>query len=176
VISAPSAHSRSDFFLIVVFSASVVSFFFCPYVARKTKCDGQHPTCQSCERRKLDCSYVNESSGRGKRGHAAAAAQAAQAAAVQAQKQKGPEDGLEHENGTSVDEEANGGNGRGESGSASGTASGAATPVSSVHGKRAIEVDGDDVGVIASKRMRMGPGALEDGERKPRLVDARASG
>ncbi|VDC04445.1 unnamed protein product [Peniophora sp. CBMAI 1063] len=30
--------------------------------ARKTKCDGQHPTCASCARRNLTCNYVNDPS------------------------------------------------------------------------------------------------------------------
>ncbi|KZV73750.1 hypothetical protein PENSPDRAFT_749794 [Peniophora sp. CONT] len=30
--------------------------------ARKTKCDGQHPTCASCARRNLSCNYVNDPS------------------------------------------------------------------------------------------------------------------
>ena len=45
-------------------------------LARKTKCDGQHPTCSSCERRSLACNYVNEPNanggGRGKRSNVAA--------------------------------------------------------------------------------------------------------
>jgi Zn(2)-Cys(6) binuclear cluster domain-containing protein len=28
--------------------------------ARKTKCDGGHPTCSSCARRSLTCNYVND--------------------------------------------------------------------------------------------------------------------
>jgi hypothetical protein len=35
------------------------------YVARKTKCDSVHPTCSSCARRQLPCSYINPGSGRG---------------------------------------------------------------------------------------------------------------
>jgi Fungal Zn(2)-Cys(6) binuclear cluster domain len=29
-------------------------------LARKTKCDGGHPTCSSCARRSLTCNYVND--------------------------------------------------------------------------------------------------------------------
>lgn len=29
-------------------------------IARKTKCDGNHPNCSSCARRSLPCSYVND--------------------------------------------------------------------------------------------------------------------
>lgn len=29
-------------------------------LARKTKCDGGHPTCSSCLRRSLTCNYVND--------------------------------------------------------------------------------------------------------------------
>jgi hypothetical protein len=36
----------------------VCFFFFFP--ARKTKCDGVHPTCSSCARRSLACEYVND--------------------------------------------------------------------------------------------------------------------
>ncbi|KAI0036459.1 hypothetical protein K488DRAFT_11043, partial [Vararia minispora EC-137] len=31
--------------------------------ARKTKCDGLHPTCSSCARRSLQCNYVNDPNG-----------------------------------------------------------------------------------------------------------------
>src|SRR5262249_31667524 len=37
-------------------------------LARKTKCDGAHPACQSCTRRSLPCSYIHDaptSSGHG---------------------------------------------------------------------------------------------------------------
>lgn len=37
-------------------------------IARKTKCDGQHPQCASCQRRNLACSYVNDGTGNRKRG------------------------------------------------------------------------------------------------------------
>ena len=30
------------------------------FPARKTKCDGGHPTCSSCARRSLTCNYVND--------------------------------------------------------------------------------------------------------------------
>ncbi|KAK7469271.1 hypothetical protein VKT23_003756 [Stygiomarasmius scandens] len=43
----------------------VVACNFCR--ARKTKCDGAHPTCSSCARRSLACEYVND------RGHRASA-------------------------------------------------------------------------------------------------------
>lgn len=29
-------------------------------IARKTRCDGAHPTCGSCSRRSLRCNYVND--------------------------------------------------------------------------------------------------------------------
>ncbi|KAJ7761511.1 GTP binding protein [Mycena maculata] len=38
----------------------VVACNFCR--ARKTKCDGAHPSCSSCARRLLPCNYVNDSS------------------------------------------------------------------------------------------------------------------
>ena len=45
-------------------------------LARKTKCDGLHPSCSSCARRSLDCQYANESSNAsGRRKNAVAAAQ-----------------------------------------------------------------------------------------------------
>ncbi|THV00813.1 hypothetical protein K435DRAFT_854340 [Dendrothele bispora CBS 962.96] len=46
----------------------VVACNFCR--ARKTKCDGAHPTCSSCARRSLACEYVNDR-GRGGGGGAA---------------------------------------------------------------------------------------------------------
>ena len=30
------------------------------HAARKTRCDGAHPTCSSCSRRSLRCNYVND--------------------------------------------------------------------------------------------------------------------
>ncbi|KAJ8080546.1 hypothetical protein PM082_017379 [Marasmius tenuissimus] len=48
----------------------IVACNFCR--ARKTKCDGAHPSCGSCARRSLPCNYVHERGGR--RGGAAAAA------------------------------------------------------------------------------------------------------
>ncbi|KAI0354920.1 hypothetical protein OH77DRAFT_1404125 [Trametes cingulata] len=38
--------------------SKVVACNFCR--ARKTRCDGAHPTCGSCERRSLRCNYVND--------------------------------------------------------------------------------------------------------------------
>ncbi|KAL0579142.1 hypothetical protein V5O48_002875 [Marasmius crinis-equi] len=46
--------------------------------ARKTKCDGAHPSCGSCARRNLPCNYVHERGGR--RGGGAASAAAASSA------------------------------------------------------------------------------------------------
>ncbi|KAJ7505281.1 GTP binding protein [Mycena galericulata] len=43
----------------------VVACNFCR--ARKTKCDGAHPSCSSCARRSLPCNYVHESNGHGQR-------------------------------------------------------------------------------------------------------------
>ncbi|EIN12975.1 hypothetical protein PUNSTDRAFT_131205 [Punctularia strigosozonata HHB-11173 SS5] len=42
--------------------SKVVACNFCR--ARKTKCDSVHPTCASCARRQLPCSYINGASGR----------------------------------------------------------------------------------------------------------------
>ena len=36
------------------------------YTARKTRCDGAHPTCSSCARRSLRCNYVNDPTKRSK--------------------------------------------------------------------------------------------------------------
>ncbi|KAI0648118.1 hypothetical protein C8Q79DRAFT_1008469 [Trametes meyenii] len=38
--------------------SKIVACNFCR--ARKTRCDGAHPSCSSCSRRKLSCNYVNE--------------------------------------------------------------------------------------------------------------------
>ncbi|KAI0365745.1 hypothetical protein BV20DRAFT_1038796 [Pilatotrama ljubarskyi] len=38
--------------------SKIVACNFCR--ARKTKCDGEHPTCGSCSRRSLRCNYVND--------------------------------------------------------------------------------------------------------------------
>ncbi|KAJ6477395.1 GTP binding protein [Mycena vitilis] len=43
----------------------VVACNFCR--ARKTKCDGAHPSCSSCARRLLPCNYVHDSNGHGQR-------------------------------------------------------------------------------------------------------------
>ncbi|KAJ6613292.1 hypothetical protein B0H10DRAFT_2049045 [Mycena sp. CBHHK59/15] len=43
----------------------VVACNFCR--ARKTKCDGLHPSCSSCARRSLPCNYVHDSNGHGQR-------------------------------------------------------------------------------------------------------------
>ncbi|KAJ7784516.1 GTP binding protein [Mycena metata] len=43
----------------------VVACNFCR--ARKTKCDGAHPSCSSCARRLLPCNYVHDSNGNGQR-------------------------------------------------------------------------------------------------------------
>ncbi|KAJ7175902.1 GTP binding protein [Mycena filopes] len=43
----------------------VVACNFCR--ARKTKCDGAHPSCSSCARRLLPCNYVHDSNGQGQR-------------------------------------------------------------------------------------------------------------
>ncbi|KAJ7288299.1 GTP binding protein [Mycena rebaudengoi] len=43
----------------------VVACNFCR--ARKTKCDGVHPSCSSCLRRLLPCNYVHDSNGHGQR-------------------------------------------------------------------------------------------------------------
>ncbi|TFK52436.1 hypothetical protein OE88DRAFT_1807342 [Heliocybe sulcata] len=40
------------------YGPKVVACNFCR--ARKTKCDGAHPSCSSCSRRSLQCSYVND--------------------------------------------------------------------------------------------------------------------
>ncbi|KAI8994124.1 hypothetical protein BD414DRAFT_481487 [Trametes punicea] len=40
--------------------SKIVACNFCR--ARKTRCDGAHPTCSSCSRRSLRCNYVNDSS------------------------------------------------------------------------------------------------------------------
>ncbi|KDQ62338.1 hypothetical protein JAAARDRAFT_122534 [Jaapia argillacea MUCL 33604] len=42
------------------YGPKVVACNFCR--ARKTKCDGAHPSCSSCARRSLQCSYVNDPS------------------------------------------------------------------------------------------------------------------
>ncbi|KAH6912614.1 hypothetical protein BKA70DRAFT_1264383 [Coprinopsis sp. MPI-PUGE-AT-0042] len=41
----------------------VVACNFCR--ARKTKCDGVHPSCSSCTRRQLECNYAHENSAQG---------------------------------------------------------------------------------------------------------------
>ncbi|KAI0670848.1 hypothetical protein C8Q78DRAFT_1069577 [Trametes maxima] len=38
--------------------SKIVACNFCR--ARKTRCDGAHPSCSSCSRRKLSCNYVND--------------------------------------------------------------------------------------------------------------------
>ncbi|KAJ7644164.1 GTP binding protein [Roridomyces roridus] len=43
----------------------VVACNFCR--ARKTKCDGAHPSCSSCARRLLPCNYAHDSNGHGQR-------------------------------------------------------------------------------------------------------------
>lgn len=43
------------------YGPKVVACNFCR--ARKTKCDGAHPSCSSCARRSLQCSYVNDPAG-----------------------------------------------------------------------------------------------------------------
>lgn len=50
-------------------------------LARKTKCDGGHPTCSSCARRSLTCNYVNDPSAPGgpRRKSSAAASEPASA-------------------------------------------------------------------------------------------------
>lgn len=59
---------------------NLIIFSFPRFLARKTKCDGVHPSCASCARRSLPCSYANDGSGgRGRRSGAAAAAAAAAA-------------------------------------------------------------------------------------------------
>ncbi|KAA1469857.1 hypothetical protein DENSPDRAFT_864419 [Dentipellis sp. KUC8613] len=45
------------------YGPKVVACNFCR--ARKTKCDGAHPTCSSCTRRSLPCSYVNDAGAAG---------------------------------------------------------------------------------------------------------------
>lgn len=139
--------------------------------ARKTKCDGQHPTCQSCARRNLPCSYVNESSGRGKRGHAAAAAQAAQQAALEYQQKSGKPLSSASQ-GASV-------NGSGD-GDADGEAEGDDSRSGSEEAptrrrgrggsaKRGIDVEADvETSSNASKRMRVSSMGLDELE-KPRV-------
>lgn len=41
-------------------AASGYQQVFALILARKTKCDGGHPTCSSCARRSLNCNYVND--------------------------------------------------------------------------------------------------------------------
>ncbi|KAF9267400.1 hypothetical protein L218DRAFT_685777 [Marasmius fiardii PR-910] len=57
----------------------IVACNFCR--ARKTKCDGAHPSCGSCARRNLPCNYVHERGGRRGGGAAAVAAASASASA-----------------------------------------------------------------------------------------------
>ncbi|KAG7088401.1 hypothetical protein E1B28_012399 [Marasmius oreades] len=64
----------------------IVACNFCR--ARKTKCDGAHPSCGSCARRNLPCNYVHERGGR--RGGGAAAVAAASSAQAQASLNTGP--------------------------------------------------------------------------------------
>ena len=139
-------------------------------LARKTKCDGQHPTCQSCSRRNLPCSYVNESSGRGKRGHAAAQAAAAQAAAVESQKQKqGTKGGKANANGNAPPPEIedDGDDADADSGSET-VATGRGRASRGYGGKRGIEDELDEeTSSTASKRMRVASRPVDE---KPRGV------
>ncbi|PCH40059.1 hypothetical protein WOLCODRAFT_136630 [Wolfiporia cocos MD-104 SS10] len=52
--AAPSGRSRSNH------GSKIVACNICR--ARKTRCDGAHPTCGSCSRRSLPCNYVNDPS------------------------------------------------------------------------------------------------------------------
>jgi hypothetical protein len=45
------------------------------FSARKTKCDGGHPTCSSCARRSLTCNYVNDPNGGSRRKPSATASE-----------------------------------------------------------------------------------------------------
>jgi len=40
------------------YASKIVACNFCR--ARKTRCDGEHPTCGACSRRSLPCNYVND--------------------------------------------------------------------------------------------------------------------
>ncbi|KAI1793413.1 hypothetical protein LXA43DRAFT_885698 [Ganoderma leucocontextum] len=44
--------------------SKIVACNFCR--ARKTRCDGAHPTCSSCSRRSLRCNYVNDPAAKGR--------------------------------------------------------------------------------------------------------------
>ena len=50
---------RGSSFKHVLFS-SVILMMSTPTAARKTRCDGGHPSCSSCARRQLPCNYVND--------------------------------------------------------------------------------------------------------------------
>ncbi|KLO12962.1 hypothetical protein SCHPADRAFT_387208 [Schizopora paradoxa] len=73
------------------YGPKVVACNFCR--ARKTKCDGVNPSCSSCARRQLPCSYVTEPNanggGRGKRANVAALQQQIQQQQQQNQKEGG---------------------------------------------------------------------------------------
>lgn len=101
-------------------------------VARKTKCDGQHPTCQSCARRSLPCSYATDAavtSGstpgigplRGRR--------AAQLAAAQQQQTFGQQDEQDNGGKTSDDQRTASPSNSRRTGSRSPPIFGSATPV-----------------------------------------------
>ncbi|EMD39844.1 hypothetical protein CERSUDRAFT_112111 [Gelatoporia subvermispora B] len=51
--AAPNTKTRLTFH-----GSKIVACNFCR--ARKTRCDGAHPTCGSCSRRNLPCNYVND--------------------------------------------------------------------------------------------------------------------
>ncbi|KAI0917261.1 hypothetical protein AcW2_007443 [Taiwanofungus camphoratus] len=61
--SATSGKSRTS-----THGSKIVACNICR--ARKTRCDGAHPTCGSCSRRSLPCNYVNDPHSSGGRGRA----------------------------------------------------------------------------------------------------------
>ena len=58
----------SLFLVLRKFDADVNLSFCSVSPARKTKCDGGHPTCGSCARRSLQCNYVNDPTGANPKG------------------------------------------------------------------------------------------------------------